>query len=639
MGDDKTLSDVLILLTKVSGKLGDRVEKLEKLIGNTAKQSKADKKQATTNRDNKKEDKEDKKDDKVSSLTKMLKLKMDNEQKKPEQVVEQKQEVIISGFGRDASKTLVEAMKGRVAPTKEKIAKPQEEEGFLSKLMKMLPLLGVIVGGLGGLVTALMKGGFGEIWEKIKEGKYKEAWEKAKKKLYEIVSPALKSLPIIGPILSIRDGMEDFDKGNIIGGIKNVVQGIVGLLPIPISAKMGIIGAVDALGAILEKKYGTEQIPQGSGRDVMAGMIKSVGLLAKTGSKFFKRIWLVGSLFSFYEAITDFQTGTPEGISKGVFNLVSGIANLFPGYGTAISIGLDVLSAFIFEEKEVMENGKVVRKISVRDLATKVGTFLSELPILSTFYNIGEAIGNWINGDTEEGFISLAKAVPGGQFLIDLYNYQKEGVDKAPELNVSSFVNIVAESLLKAVISILPKTFGIRYAAAKMFGIKDLPGMPTPEEEAKRLGLTQKQYEVQLEAEKREDKEDKEKQAQTTAGTNAMLGMGFKANDFIKTSDGKLIIPNKDDTLIGLKTDGPLDKFFKSTIKNSEEGNVILKKYAEVSSDILTKQLKLLNDNNKLLNELAGKINTPATVVSRPTTINNYSQGVTLRGMQGAAAY
>ena len=45
MSDDKTLSDVLLLLTKVSGKLGDRVEKLEKLIGNAKKEKKADEKE------------------------------------------------------------------------------------------------------------------------------------------------------------------------------------------------------------------------------------------------------------------------------------------------------------------------------------------------------------------------------------------------------------------------------------------------------------------------------------------------------------------------------------------------------------------------------------------------------------------
>ena len=637
MSDDKTLSDVLLLLTKVSGKLGDRVEKLEKLIGNAKKEKKADDKQTASKKDNKQ-------DDSVSALTKMLRLKFDGEQKKPEQIVEEKQEVIISSFGRDATKTLMQAFGGRMVkerPQKKKVEKPDEESVF-SKVAKYLPAIGIALGALGGVISALISGKFGKMWEKIQKGDFEGAFEDALDAIYTTFRPIIRSLPIIGPILSIMDGVEKLNNGNVIGGLNDFVQGVLGLMPLPMPAKAAIMGVLDVLTTKAEQEFGTEQIPKGSGKDIMAAMLKGVGLLAKTGMKFFKRIPIVGSLFSFYEAYTDFQTGSPEGITKGIFNLASGIANLFPGVGTAIGIGLDILSAFIFEEKDQVIDGKKVKKISVRDFAGKIGTFLSELPVISTFYNIGEAIGNFINGDTKEGFISLAKAIPGGQFLIDLYNYQKEGVEKSlglEDFKVSSFINIVAESIMKAVISTLPKTFGIRYSAAKLFGIKDLVGMPTPEDEMKRLGLTEKQYKVKLEADKKEDEEDKKQDSNRTAGTNAMYGMGYKANDFIKTSDGKLIIPHKDDTLIGMKTDGPLDKFFKNNMKSTEEGNTILKKYAEVSSNILEKQLRLLDDNNKLLNDLVKNMSTPTNVISKPTVItNNFSSNNSLRSLQGVPA-
>jgi len=152
--------------------------------------------------------------------------------------------------------------------------------------------------------------------------------------------------------------------------------------------------------------------------------------------------------------------------------------------------------------------------------------------------------------------------------------------------------------------------------------------------EQETANLTPKQRAVQEEAERRRKNEEVAEQELNRVGRNAM--MGYKVNDFIKTSDGKLIIPSKEDTLVGLKTDGPLDKFFKSTIKNSEEGNSILKKYAEISSNMLAKQLQLLNDNNKLLGELTQKMSTPTNIVSKPTVIrNNFGLGGDLRAIQG----
>lgn len=628
MANDKTLSDVLLLLTKVSSKLNDRVEKLEKLIGNVKKEKKADKADKEDT-DTKKKTKEE---DSIAALTKMLKLQSDKQQKKPEEIVEKEQKVIITGFGRSAAKTLMQAFSG--AP-KTPETKKEKEEGIFSKLAKYLPAVGLALGALGGLLSSLMSGKFGEFWEKIKAGDFSGAFDKAKQILYQTFSPILKSLPIIGPILSIIDGVEDFQKGNAIGGLKNLVQGVIGLLPLPIAAKSAIIGAVEMLGTWMEGKYGKETIPPGSGMDVMAVALKSVG---KVLGKVIKRLPLIGSLFSFYEAYQAFQAGGPAGITKGILNLASGVANLVPGYGTAIAIGLDILSAFIFEEKEEVVDGKKVKKVSTRDWFKKTIDFITNSFPLKNLIMFGEGIGDIINGDYREGFTKMADSIPVFSFFMDMARALGSESVKAQQKGGSmmDFLESIVNSILIAVVKMLPESFGIRYAAQKLLGVD--AGVNKPQKvidaETEDAKLTPKQKAVQEEAERRKKQEEAAQEDINRAGKNAMRGL--PVNDFIKTSDGKLIIPNKEDTLVGLKTDGPLDKFFKSTIKNSEEGNNVLKKYAEISSDILTKQLKLLSDNNKLLSELTLKMSTPTNIVSKPTIIkNSFGLGGDLRAIQG----
>lgn len=98
----------------------------------------------------------------------------------------------------------------------------------------------------------------------------------------------------------------------------------------------------------------------------------------------------------------------------------------------------------------------------------------------------------------------------------------------------------------------------------------------------------------------------------------------------------KIVKPHPDDSIYAMKEGGPLDKFFNKNIKVSQEGNNILKTYAENTSDIMSKQLKLLSDNNKLLSTLVEKLNSPVNVVSRPTVIRNtFGLGGDLRAIQG----
>jgi hypothetical protein len=257
----------------------------------------------------------------------------------------------------------------------------EEEEGLVSKLMKFLPMVGLVVGGLGGFLSSLLSGDFKNVLDQIKGGDFLGALQTAGKIILKTVEPYIQSIPIIGPIYSFAQAYLEIEKGNLVPGLKYIAQGVVGLLPFPMSVKAAMIGGVSVIGAIIENKYPQIKIPEGKGGDVLPIALKSIGKVLKIGV--LKRLPLLGSAINFYEAYTAFEAGGPAGIAKGIINLSSGIANLFPGYGTLISIGLDIMSSLIFAEEETTDqSGRTVKKIKMTDFFFKAKEFLKNTPVL-----------------------------------------------------------------------------------------------------------------------------------------------------------------------------------------------------------------------------------------------------------------
>ncbi len=111
-----------------------------------------------------------------------------------------------------------------------------------------------------------------------------------------------------------------------------------------------------------------------------------------------KRIPLVGTLISFKDAYDRFKNGD---ILGGLISVGSGIATIFPGIGTAISIGLDVLNAIL--DSKSASDGKGKGQI-LMDFAS---------PMLE---KITDSIGGFLKGiwDTITGILSAAK-----NFIVD----------------------------------------------------------------------------------------------------------------------------------------------------------------------------------------------------------------------------
>jgi len=157
-------------------------------------------------------------------------------------------------------------------------------------------------------------------------------------------------------------------------------------------------------------------------------------LLTKIGPMIFKplkvvlkRLPIIGSLFSFYEAYENFKKGGVDNILLGLLDVAAGFAYAFPGVGTAIGLGIDVLSYFINKrvEEHKVEGGdtswlgsmydKVIDYLSETD---QIKWMMSLSDLFSVLWDDPSNLDNWYNFFTHIGGL--------GTGLIDmLMNFDK----------------------------------------------------------------------------------------------------------------------------------------------------------------------------------------------------------------------
>jgi len=134
--------------------------------------------------------------------------------------------------------------------------------------------------------------------------------------------------------------------------------------------------------------------------------------------KMLKVLPLVGSLINFGYAYDAFQRDKPF---EGLYELTSGIAGLFPGIGTAVSVGMDMIK-FMYEYNNPKNENTGERDV---DFGTWLNTKASELgavvwqnikdgkiPLLSGLYQFGVGIGHMAKLDFAEGFKAWGKIIP-----------------------------------------------------------------------------------------------------------------------------------------------------------------------------------------------------------------------------------
>ena len=133
--------------------------------------------------------------------------------------------------------------------------------------------------------------------------------------------------------------------------------------------------------------------------------------------KLLKGLPLIGSILNFGFAYQAFQEGK---IGKGLWELTSGIANLFPGVGTAISLGMDMIM-YMFEKEEAAaeERGEKLNFGTwLKDKTIEMGTIVwqklkdGKIPLLSGLFKFGEGIGYFLAGKWSAGLDSWCEILP-----------------------------------------------------------------------------------------------------------------------------------------------------------------------------------------------------------------------------------
>lgn len=512
------IGEALLLLSKVSGKLNDKIDNLEKTISKTTGA--------------------------VDS--------------KPKRFIEKPKPVIVSDFGRKAEKDLQLALK----PSDEEDKDPEKKSGF-GFIKKLIGPALLVLGGLAALVTGLMSDG------------------------------------------PLKGFLKILSKGGLIGGIK--------LFQKSLDKQLGKFGA--SFAKILPKNLFDNVIKSAKGflgnigKFLLAPFKKLVGkggakalfgtiskLFTKTLKPLLKRIPGIGSLISWSFAVSRFKSGDIVG---GLIDVASGIATLFPGIGTGLSIGLDVLNAFLDMKKDPEE---VKPKGEGFDLGKFFGNIkdaiMNNYPIknLVEFYS---GAGKVISGNFKEGFTQMAFAIPFFKPLSEfIFGTVEESKDESSKLDFKKFFGGIKDKILNSVLKILPEKIlgvSVRARVAEKLGIDmgpvkdDLPagykeGDVTPQEIEK--------YKNDIEG----------------------MGAG-EANEYIRAQRKGIKVQN---TVIDgainnksneEKTDNSLDKITFSNATNS-------------TIEITAKQNALLEKNNILLTQILEKINGSGNIIN---TTNNTS--------------
>lgn len=152
---------------------------------------------------------------------------------------------------------------------------------------------------------------------------------------------------------------------------------------------------------------------------IKTGLTKLTGFLPKflAGAlKFLKKVPFFGSLISIGFAVSRFKSGDVVG---GGIEVLSGIAGLFPGIGTGISLALDALNEFLDLKADGSNKEASGKKLNILgEFAGKIGSWLKEklidVPIIGPLI---KSVTHLVDGDIMKGIKQLAYVVPAFEFI------------------------------------------------------------------------------------------------------------------------------------------------------------------------------------------------------------------------------
>jgi len=553
---DTTIADALLLISKVSSSTEKRLSLLEKVVGENTAAIKA-------------------KISPARAVEKVVGQKVDAIKpiSAPRQVVEKAKPVIVTDFGRKAENDLKILRSDESKDTEDK----EPGKGGMGFIKKLIGPALLVLGGLAALITGIMSDG-----------------------------------PLKG-LLNI------LSKGGIIGGVK-LFQKMVGkqlakftglfakIMPKNLFANV-IKKAKGFLGGIT--KFLLKPFAKIAGKGGAKGLFGTIGkLFSKFLKPVLKRIPGIGSLISWGFAVSRFKSGDLVG---GLIDVASGIATLFPGIGTGISIGLDVLNAFLDTKKGPEEVKPAGSGFKMSDFFGKIKEkIMNNFPIKNLVSMWGGA-KKVLTGDIKGGLTDMAMAIPFMAPLADFFFGEKDEDtgERKGGMQGKSFGEILKvigstlkEKVGKTLLKAIPSAFGLKNRAAKLLGISidDTGGMEDlSEAEVTELARTQPQV-----------------------ATRELPDS--KPSSFA----------SEDKTVNNIYSDDNM----KQQLKIAQAHSKLIVNQTNMSGELLNTQIELLKENISLLREIADKTGAGANIVTNNTTsVTNMNNQRNLRDLQEVYSY
>ncbi len=307
------------------------------------------------------------------------------------------------------------------------------------------------------VIGALTKKGGDKGVIKDKEGKVSPHLTPSEAARYEKIFGIMKSVVNPGPETGQLDSSttSNKDKASTTSAMQKIADKTKGPGMEALAAIGGaaaLIGAAfttmsdDFMAKIDEFTGGVVEFADSTGDELgkLGGLALKVG--AKIGLKGLKMIPFLGAFVNFYYAFDHFQKGE---YFDGVYELISGVAQFFPGPGTLISMVMDgyKIYAEIEANKVEQETGE---KPTFSDIlgghAKKLFFFVvdkitkGQVPMLSTIYKFGEGIYHFGSGRLSEGLESWSHILPSllGGKESPIYKYVAGGLNTLWELTKES---------------------------------------------------------------------------------------------------------------------------------------------------------------------------------------------------------
>lgn len=258
----------------------------------------------------------------------------------------------------------------------------------------------------------------------------------------------LKKLPLIGTMLTLASAWEKFQQGDILSGTLDVASGIASLVPV---AGIPLSIGIDLLNSFISTPENKENGVQRTGFSITTIAMKALGYFAKFGKPFFKRLPLIGTLLSFGSAWDRFKENNIVG---GLLDVVSGVASLVPGVGTAISIGVDILNSFL--DSKDPETGKP-RSVAVGNFFKGIWEKFKTTGVFKAFFNLSDGLAKLVTGNLKDGMKDLSKLPYIGGMFSGIENWLNEPTDQ-PIAEVKSDKHPLSD-VSKKILENLPKEY------------------------------------------------------------------------------------------------------------------------------------------------------------------------------------